>query len=326
MKLFKQKGSENLIVASVDGQQCRTHYFSQQTGTLTQESNANFKYKNLDDLEDQVISRCKENRGKNADLRWLLSHELYQTYHTDAPNVLEKEMAEAIKWQIKDQLELPIDDILINYYRPNHPDPENTQVVAICVEKKLIERLISIAEAAGLTLNSIEIEELTLGHALINHLPENKIVGYIGENKSGLVFSFYQNNQLVFSRFKKGRFMPKAQVEEFVLEADATNASHKTPQEEAEEDAFLLETQRTLDYVISQLFRKPIDLILLQQNSDNSARLAETVNQLVETQVKLVSSNIKRKPISNGDTIDTTGEIDSLPTLAEAGCALRRDP
>ena len=303
MSIFNKTSHDELIVISIDGQHCRAQRFNKQAGTLTLTHADEFDYQNLEALEDNLHQWCKKNNIKNTICRWLLSYELYQTYHTDSPNVLDKEMPEALKWQIKDQLEFAVEDVLISYYRPNHPDPDNNQVVAVSVEKKLIDSLVALTKEIGLELNAIEIEELAIGHGLEPHLTAEKIVGYVGENRSGLVFNFYQANKLVFSRYKKGQYLPVKQEQEFSLDSD----------NQQQADAFLLETQRTLDYVISQLFRKPVDLILLQNKQGDSDSLAETINQLIETPVNLVAPDVNY----------AEQEEHLMTTLAEAGCAAR---
>ena len=77
---------------------------------------------------------------------------------------------------------------------------------------------------------------------------------------------------------------------------------------------FLLETQRTLDYVISQIFRRPLDAILLQQRSPKDQQLADTINQITDIPVHLIEAPMLEQP-----------ELPFLPSLAEAGCALRSD-
>ncbi len=314
MNLFKKKIKDQIIVAAINGQHCRLHHFFYRPENLKQAKFGEFDYTNLDELKRLFSQWCKDNQIKGISCRWLLSHELYQSYLTEAPNVLEKEMAEALKWQIKDQLDLPVGEVLVSYYKPNHPDPDNKQVTAISVEKKLIEELINTTLDAGLELDAIEIEELAIGKALLPYFEDEQIIGYVGENKSGLVFNFYQGNKLVFARYKKGLFMPSAASDEFSLESD----------NQAQEEAFLLETQRTLDYVISQLFRKPIDLILLQQNNQRKETLAETVKQIVETKVLLVKPNVEFLSTHNqdNDNIDATQQNTGIASLAETGCAL----
>jgi MSHA biogenesis protein MshI len=305
--IFSNKSHDELVVVSIDGQHSRLQLFNKLDGKLCQAAAVEFDYENLEALEDNLHAWCKKNNIKNSICRWLLSHECYQTYLTDSPNVLKKELPEALKWQLKDQLDFPVDEVLISYYKPHHPDPENNQVVAVSVEKKLIDTIVLMTKEIGLELNAIEVEELTIGHMLIPHLAKDKIVGYVGENRSGLVFNFYQSNKLVFSRYKKGTYLPinQEQEHEFSLES----------QSQEQEDAFLLETQRTLDYVISQLFRKPVDLILLQNKEGNTSVLAETINQLIETPVSIVESDVDYEQQEN---LLTT-------TLAEAGCAVRLD-
>ena len=79
------------------------------------------------------------------------------------------------------------------------------------VAKSLIESQIEMTKASGLSLNSIELEELSLAHALDQHLAEDKITGFIGEDDRGLIFNFYHGNELSFTRHKKGHFLPKSQ-------------------------------------------------------------------------------------------------------------------
>jgi len=60
------------------------------------------------------------------------------------------------------------------------------------------------------------------------------------------------------------------------------------------------------------LFRKPVDLILLQNKQGDANLLAETINQLIEIPVDIVSSDITYQEQS-----------DLISTLAETGCANR---
>jgi len=327
VKFFSRKTTDNCIVCAIDGHKCRVHHFYRGSEILTQLAADEFGYVDLQDLEVKIYTWCKQKGIKNTPCRWLLSRDLYRTYNVEAPNVLEKEMPQAIKWQIKDLLEYPVDDVLVSHYQPKHPDPQNKQIIAVAVEKKLIESLIAISQAAGLEMNAIEIEELTIGQALLPHLSEGKLVGFVGEDKTGLVFSFYSGDKLAFTRHKKGQFMPSAHSQEFSLDSDR----------ESQEEGFLLETQRTLDYVVSQLFRKPVDIILLQENASTGetdiegsdiegtdtrnggqSSLAETVHQLTETQVISVLPKISVSPENRSSEQELIP-----PNLAEIGSALR---
>lgn len=307
MKFFNRTKTDQFVIAAINGQQCRLHHFRHQSNELLHIAGNELDYSNPEALEQALVQWCKNNQVRNVACRWLLGRELYQTYNIEPPKVLEHEMSEAIKWQIKDLLDYPVEQVLVNYYRLKSLDSNKEQVVAVVVEKALIEALINMSRTAGLDMNAIEIEELSLGHGLLNHLSEDKIVGYIGEDSSGLVFNFYHGDELAFTRHKKGRFMPLLSTDEFSLESE----------QQEKQDAFLLETQRTLDYAISQLFRKPVDKLLLDAQQGDVSSLAESINQLTETPVVLVAPSIKNNENAEKRPI--------YPRLTETASALRID-
>lgn len=325
ISLFKKHHSKYLIV-SLDGQMCRALLFETSKTPFSLLASAEFTFSNQDELANLLAKWSRQANAKGAVCRWVLGRELYKTYNLDAPNVLEKEMAEAIKWQIKDLLDIPVANALISYYRPKHPNPQNNQVVAVAVEKSLVEFIIGTTLQSGLELDSIEIDELASGQSLHQHLKENSIIGYIYQDSLGTNFSFYHGQSLAFSRHKKSLFIPETQPEaaiqddEFLLEDEASSPQpKKAPKSQAQQDkenAFLLETQRTLDYVVSQLFRKPVELLLLLDDQKGKQTLADMLFELTETQVKLVSSLdfLDQNPLEQKQL---------LPTLAEIGCLVR---
>lgn len=290
-----------MVTVAIHSQGCRACYFSAEQEQLQLKASIEFSYTGTEDIERQLADWSKQNQLKNIPCRWVLERELYQTFNIAAPKVLEKEMSQALKWQIKDLINLPLDDVLLSYYKPHHPDSNNDQIVTVAVERSLVESLIFSTQNAGLTLQAIEIEELLIGQALMPKLSADKVIGYVGEDRNGLTFYFYQGDKLAFSRHKKGYFMPSASEDELSLETD----------QQAKQDAFLLETQRTMDYVVSQLFRKPVDTLYLDQQSGENAALLEIITQITDTPVASFSL-----------PVDTQQTDMVQPSLAELGCLI----
>lgn len=291
MRFYKQENRSNRVVASIHAQDASFNYFDIQTNTPVQIASKSIDYTDLEQLKEAFIDWSRQSQLKNQACRWLVGRDCYQSYTVDSSlaideKVPEKEIRQALKWQIKDLLEHNLDDVVVNYYKPQHPDPNNQQVIVIALEKQLVESIIDISKQANLQLESIEIEELAIGQAILPELSTGKIVGYIGEDNAGLVFNFYNGEELSFSRYKKGLFIPKDQ--EFNLES-----------ENQDNQKFLLEIQRTMDYVISQLFRKPVDKLLIQSetlqasldnnNFQQTKPLANMIQQFLDIPVALVS-------------------------------------
>jgi len=302
VKLFNKQKDSKILIASLQGQLCRVQLFDRTDSGLRQLAAMQLMFTEIEGLSSQFIKTIQKISAKGLNCRWMLNADHYQTHLIEAPKVTENEMREALKWQIKELVDKPVEDLLVSHYRPNHPDQSYNQINAVVVEKSLVESLIKLTDDADLELESIEIEELCIGNALIDNLDDKKIVGFVGENSAGLVFNFYNGNELCFSRHKKGRFIPRQPSEsEFVLDDEV----------QEQEDSFLLETQRTLDYVISQIFRRPLDRLLLQKE-ETKENLAETMGQLTDTRVDWVES-----------LVNSAEDCEFPPNLAETGCAKR---
>jgi len=260
VRFYKQENRSNRVVASIHAQDASFNYFDIQTNTPVQIASKSIDYTDLEQLKEAFIDWSRQSQLKNQACRWLVGRDCYQSYTVDSSLAIDEKVPEK---EIRHQ-----------------------QVIVIALEKQLVESIIDISKQANLQLESIEIEELAIGQAILPELSTGKIVGYIGEDNAGLVFNFYNGEELSFSRYKKGLFIPKDQ--EFNLES-----------ENQDNQKFLLEIQRTMDYVISQLFRKPVDKLLIQSetlqasldnnNFQQTKPLANMIQQFLDIPVALVS-------------------------------------
>ncbi len=302
MTLFKKKHSSKIIIASLQNQQCRVYLFDRKISPIKLILTEQFLYTDHSTLAEQFLNTVKSFSARNTQCRWVLGSDLYESHIIDKPNTEASELHEAVKWLLKDLVEQPINELLTSFYQPNHPDKQNNQLVAIAVNKAFTELLIEVSKKSGLLLDSIEIEELSLGNAFKPQLEEHQYVGFVGENSEGLIFNFYNNGKLCFSRTKKGQFIPlPAQEGEFVLDS------------EDKEELFWLETQRSLDYVVSQVFRRPLDKILLQKNN-TSDKLISSMQQITDIPVEWVSADV---------TLSSKAKRQA--NLAEIGAASRQE-
>ena len=300
LKASKKNGE--IVVISITEQQVRLLQIDRLEKRVLAFGEA--AYSSMSQLETQVSDWCRQFSLKNKPCRWLLSRPLYQTYHAEKPEVAADEIDRALGWQLKDQLEIPLEEAILRHYQPGETENKGGQLVVVVVGKALVEKLIDLSKNLSLELDAIEIDELSLGHALQAEMTEDKIYGFIGEDHQGLVFNFYHNQQLTVTRYIRGKHFPAENTEELSLEID----------DQAAQDAFLLEIQRTLDYCVNQIFRRPIDKLLLQAQADNSGPLAELVAQITEIPVTPVAVDLTRDE-----------SISGRPRLTEIGTALRAE-
>lgn len=279
---FNNNSSTTQIIVSLCANEVKFCLIKKTSNIIQQLASHKANYTDQQSLHDESIKWIRENRCKGLNCHWILSRKLYTTLSIKPPEVKPSELGHTVKWLIKDQIEQPIDSILTAHYTPYHLDKENQKLTVVVAEKNLIENLIELTKESNLQLASIQISELAPAGALQSKTklktsssaqPEDKITGFIDQDQSGLIYNFYVGSSLAFTRHIKGRFFPKTSEGEFSLEND---------NRQSQVDQFLLETQRTLDYCISQIFRKPVDSLILDASKVDDQELVTALEQLTE--------------------------------------------
>ncbi len=206
---------------------------------------------------------------KGADAFWLLSGDQYRLFNIERPAVPDSELTEAIRWQIKDQLDFPVEDAVIDHF----PFPGSllgvSRLYAVVAHRSLIRQLVSLTESANLNLNTIDIAELATGNLLQEQLTPGLNMAYIGENARGVTLNCYFGEEFCFTRSLPGVFFPRqSEKDDLSLDVDIGQGSS--------DEALLLEVQRTLDYYESQVSRQAVTRLIvpdLGQDTDNLIRL-----------------------------------------------------
>ncbi len=308
---LNKKSSDKIALVSLSESDARLLLVEKKANKINVLTSDSFSFDSPESLREKTIQWVKDNKCKGLDNHWLLSRKLYKTLNVKPPSVPDSELDNAVKWLIKDQIEQPLDKILTAQYKPHVQENETEKLTAVVIEKAFIENLIEISDEAGLDLKTIEINELATTNALKALLDtekpgEEKIVGFIDEDNQGLIYNFYVGHSLAFTRHIKGRFFPIKRADEFSLETENL---------QSQQDQFLLETQRTLDYCVSQVFRKPVNLLVLDSYKTDNEELLIALEQV--TEIPCQSYRIDNSSSSEHSKLQLT--------LAEGGVVLHKN-
>jgi len=313
---FNNKTGNIQTIVSLSENELRLFLIENNPGNLRTISSHKAAYNSSEVLQDECLKWFRDNKCKGLHCHWLLSRKLYKTINIKPPEVPDSEISTAVKWLIKDQIEQPLESLLTAHYKPYNQDQESEKLTVVVSEKSLIENLIAITKESGLQLESIQINELTpaSGLAALKKLKptskdpnENKITGFIDEDELGLIYNFYAGSTFAFTRHIKGRFFPNVIEGEFSLESD---------NRQTQLDQFLLETQRTLDYCISQIFRRPVDSLVLDASKTTDLELIAALEQITELPISRVK--FSQAPPQTLDEI-TVENIAPVLSLTEIG-------
>lgn len=307
LKLFsKNKQSAGLVGLSVSdarvliAQVSRDGYvpFLEKCSRQTLESSAQTR---------EVVTALVDSMELNgARCNYVLSPRDYNLYLIEAPAVEESELRSAVRWKIKDLLDMPVEDAAIDIF----PVPEDAfhgrakMLYAVATPRTRIEAIIEMVARADLQLQSIDVPELAIRNITQQFLDDRNGLAFMDLRKTGSTMNLSRNSELYLTR--------KISTQ---LDADVMS-SHDW---ESQRDRLVLEVQRSLDYYESQMGQNPISQIVMAPRATDSQEMAASLSEVMSIPVTVMDMANK---------LDVAQDIDrevKRSCMVAIGAALRSD-
>ena len=214
--------------------------------------------------------------GQNCHV--VLSSSQYKTFPVERPQVEEAEISDAVQWKVKDLLDYPLDEAVIDVYEfPKDAlrgRPEQVSVVSS--RSSIIQGLVNTVQDAGLKLISIDIVDLALRNVasrLVESEGQSAALLYLRAGNGMIVL--IKNDMLYFSRHF-----------DFSLEA-----LNDVEQQDNVIQHLALEVQRSFDYFDSQMAQVPPQCLYLVGPTPNLP-LANMLGGSISAQVKVLDMSL----------------------------------
>ncbi|MDX1678793.1 hypothetical protein [Arsukibacterium sp.] len=214
--------------------------------------------------------------SKSMALTLIIPPAMYQIIQLEKPAIAETELLAALPWQIKDLTDIALDELVLDYIdlpaAPGQPDKINVVVSG----KSQLQELVALVTDAKLQLQQILIEEWLI-HELIENADHAALV-LMHQPDQDVLLQVIRQGQLQFSRRLRG-FSRLHQYSESELQQGVF-------------DNLLLEIQRSMDYIESQLKLPPVRNIHLLCSGAERTNLVPLFHQAGFSQVQ----NLQLKP------------------------------
>lgn len=196
--------------------------------------------------------------GVNTTL--VLSADDYQLLSVSALPVEKKELAAALRWRVKDMINFPVEDLVLDYFEiPGHSISQAGSLYVIAAKLSKLQKKVELIAMSGLTIDSIDVPELALRN--MTHL--------VPEEKMGVAFMnvFADECSLLIARENNLYLTRNIDVSlTLVFEELASGVNEFSANVVRTLENLTLEIQRTLDYYQSQLHQlAPAKLLLNTQ-------------------------------------------------------------
>ncbi|MBV2130449.1 hypothetical protein [Arsukibacterium indicum] len=238
--------------------------------------------------------------SKSMVLTLILPPSMYQIIQLEKPAIAEQELLTALPWQIKDLTEIALEELVLDYIDlPAAPGQADKINVVVCVKSQLQE-LVALVHRDKLNLQQILIEEW-LVHELLEYADHAALVLMHQPNQEVLL-QVIRQGQLQFSRRVRG-FSKLHQYSEAELQQGVF-------------DNLLLEIQRSMDYIESQLKLPPVRSIHLLCSGSDRTDLVPLFHQAGFSQVQALQL---RSELQWATALDVN---EFWPAIAAAGSAI----
>ena len=201
----------------------------------------------------------------------VLSNGHSQIVQVDRPNVPDAEINAALKWQIKDLVNIAPDNMVLDYFDGPLLAGGLEKINVVCTAKNELAELVTTLTTEELNVVSITTEEFAFASLL--PVQQDAVLFVCQQPNEEINLLIIKNGQLFFSRRLRG-FSQIANKSETDLTAGAI-------------DSLSLEIQRSTDYFERQLKQAPIKTIEVLVPMANEAFLARKLAENTNVEIKL---------------------------------------
>lgn len=260
-----------------------------------------------DDVRDAWPDRVAGVSLGQTPVSAVLPTDAYQLQLVEMPNVPADEVLAAVRWRLKDLIDYPVDEAVVELLEmPRHANPGSAPVAyAVVTRRANVLREIEVMEQADLSLDVIDIPELCIRNIAVE-LPQDadgvaflhftEDCGYLTITRKGVLH--------LMRRLDTGRRDLRASGDEFSLQERIAGIS--------------LEVQRSLDYYESHYDCRPVTEIVLGPGGDLDGLSAALTEHL----------GLAVNQIDLGDLFELDGDVsaeDQGSCLLAIGAALRSE-
>jgi MSHA biogenesis protein MshI len=276
MQFFKKKAKSNSRVGVlVSSDQLAVAWMGERDGAPYLIAFERVALQSEQDAGMALSKLVKSMKIEGKECSYVLNRKDYNLHLVEAPEVEPSELRAAVRWKIKDLLDMKVEDAALDVFQvPTDAYRGRNMVYVVAALKSKIKDIVEMVNESGLEMAVIDIPELVMRN-LSNHCIDDKNgVAFIDLRRNGSTMNITRQGELYLSRRINTQLDPK------IMQSIAW---------ESLKDRLALEIQRSLDYYESQMGQIPINRIVIAQRQYDGAALAAELNGVLSAEVSVLS-------------------------------------
>ena len=183
----------------------------------------------------------------------------YDLYLIEEPTVSPEELLTAVRWTVRDYLEYPIEEAVVDYIALPKPSQKITPMgYAVVVRQTIVDEMVNLVQSVGLRVMAIDIPELAM----------RNVVMRLKKSGAGLLFLRFSHTMAQLILLKNDTVHLARNIDIPLLEL--YNKNMINPDQLVPFQSLIIhEVQRSLEYCNTHLKEMAIDSIMVSHFVDN---------------------------------------------------------
>lgn len=192
-------GSDLIKVVEVANQANELTITSYGTAVTPQGAVTEGQLTRIDLLAEEINFLFTENKFTANKVVAAISGEQVIIRTIEIPKMPLEELDEAVKWEAKEQLPLPVDEAMLDYEILKQKETGDYELVVVAVDEKIINSYLELFELLDLKPLVIGIEPTAMAKVL-QHSHPNQVIGLVDIGSQTTDVSIYRQGKLLFTR------------------------------------------------------------------------------------------------------------------------------
>lgn len=206
------------------------------------------------DSRGDALGSAVRAHAERAQVTSLLPLDAYNLLLVEAPDVPVEERRQAVRWRVKDLIDFPIEDAVVDVFDvPPAKGGRAGMLYAVVARKAEVRAVIDEIETQELSLLTVDIPELAI----------RNLASLVAEDVGGVAFLYLEDDRGLITLTRQGTLYLSRRFDGGSRRLLEAGTGEVTAAHEGLLDSVVIEIQRSLDYYESQFAQPPVQGVVI---------------------------------------------------------------
>lgn len=233
-----------------------------------------FPSKSPEDSRIRLAEFVRQHGLEGTQVSAVMNPSDYSLQLVEAPNVEPEELRSAVRWKVKDLIDIKLDEAGIDVFElPEDAFRGRKMVYVVAAKKSRLQQIIERINECDLEVAIIDIPELAMKNISSLYVDDSQGAAFIDLRRTGSTINITINGDLYLTR------RINTQLETDVLDS---------PEWPDLKERLVVEIQRSLDYYESQVGKNRVNTIYMAHRQRNSEGMLASLNEMLDGQISIL--------------------------------------